>query len=146
MIMKKLLYMVLLLVIATACDLAAQDLKYKDIYPLIESRNFSDAVPRVREFLLQEPDHPSANFQLAIIYERRYQGYDPITQYRPAMKNAENAKLLFLKAQMLIDEREIKRNGKKYYTNFAKLDNRGKLTVEYQDVKNHEEAISEAGY
>ncbi|MFC2124573.1 hypothetical protein ACFLU5_07155 [Bacteroidota bacterium] len=133
--MKKLLYIVLFLIAAVAFDINAQELKYKDIYPLIESRDFSDAVPRLREFLQQEPDHPSANFQLALIYERRYKSYDLIMQHKPAMKNAENAKLLFLNAQMLIDDREIKKNGKKFYTNFARLDERGKLTVEYQNVK-----------
>jgi len=133
---RKLTYSILVLINFIAFDTDAQDLKYKDIYPLIESRNFSDAVPRLREFLQIEPDHPSANFQLALIYERRYKSYDPITQQRPALKNAENSKFHFLKAQMLIDEREIKKNGKKYYTNFAKMDERGKLVVEYQDVKN----------
>ena len=97
MMMKKLLCLVLLIITASATNLVAQELKYKDIYPLVESRNFSDAVPRLREFLLQEPDHPSANLQLALIYKRRYQSYDPIMQHRPAMKNAENSKFTFNK-------------------------------------------------
>ena len=116
-------------------SLLAQDLRYKDIYPYIESRNFIEAVPRLKDFLKIEPDHPSANLQLAMIFEERYKNYHPILQYNPALKNAENAKTYFLKAGLLVDEKEVKRNGKKFYTNFARIDNNGKLEVTYQDVK-----------
>ena len=107
---KYILTISLLLWIASGMYVKAQRLDYKDIYPLIEARNFRDAVPRLREFLLVEMDHPSANFQLALIYEERMLSYHPILQYRPAMKNAESAKMYFIKSYALIDEKEIKKN------------------------------------
>lgn len=113
----------------------AQRLDFKDIYPLIEARNFRDAVPRLKEFLQVERDHPSANFQLALIYEERMLSYHPIQQYRPAMKNAERAKMFFIKSISLIDEKEIKKNGKKFYTNFATVNDKGKLDVEFLTIK-----------
>ncbi len=131
--MKKLLISVIFsfLVVNTF----SQSMKYKDIYPYIESKNYREAVPYLKEFLFYEPDHPSANFQLAVIYEERFKRYHPILKFRPAMKNAEEAKMRFLKARLLIDEREIKRNGNKFYTNFATFNDRGKPSVEYSAIR-----------
>lgn len=114
---------------------AQKDLRYKDIYPLIAEGKSNEAVPLLQEFLTQEPDHPSANLQLALIYERRYKSYQPITDYDAAMSNAEKAKVRFLKAKVLIDDREVRHN-EEYYSNFAlEFKRNGKPIVEFDTVQ-----------
>lgn len=114
---------------------AQRDLRYKDIYPLIAEGKSNEAVPLLQEFLVQEPDHPSANLQLALIYERRYKSYQPITDYDAAMSNAQKAKVRFLKAKVLIDDREVRRN-EEYYSNFAlEFKRNGKPIVEFDTVQ-----------
>ncbi len=113
----------------------SQDLSFKDIFPFIETGNYAEAVPRLKAYLKEEPDDPAANLQLAVIFKKRFEKYHPLNQYHDAINNANDAKTYFLKAGLNIDEKEIRRNGKKYYTNFARPDSRGKLDVTYNDVK-----------
>ncbi len=112
-----------------------QALKFKEIYPLIEAKNYDDAAARLQEYLIEEPDDPAANLQLALIYERRYKNCHPIYQFELAISYAEKAKDRFLKASLLVDEREIRRKGKRYYTNLARPDDRGRMNVEYSYVR-----------
>ncbi len=100
-----------------------QKLKYKDIHPLILEEKYQEAGPYLRNFLLSEPDHPSANLQMAMIYNKRYKSYHPLLDYESAFRNLDQAEKYFLKARLLVDEKEVKKNGKKYYINLAKIEN-----------------------
>jgi len=101
----------------------SQKLKYKDIYPLILAENYPEVVPHLKNFLLSEPDHPSANLQLAIIYEKRYKGYHPLLDFESTIRNVDLAKKYYLKARLLVDEKEIRKNGNKFYTNVVTGEN-----------------------
>lgn len=123
------------LIISASLYLKGQDIKFKDIYPLIESGKSDEAFPFLKEFLKEEPDNPGANLQMAMIYEDRFHKCQPLLQFQVAMENANEAKIYYLKASLLVDEKEIKKNGKKYYTNLATRDNRGKTEVDFYRVR-----------
>ncbi|MCC5920813.1 MAG: hypothetical protein LAT68_12125 [Cyclobacteriaceae bacterium] len=108
---------------------AQRKLKWKDVYPYLESGDLKNGLPIVREFLLSEPDHSSANFQMANIYLERFYSMDPLTQFDTRVKNAERANLHFIKSKVLVDEKEAKRNSK-YYSNFETLNDKGKMKVD----------------
>ena len=131
----KLFFTTILVSLISVFPSIAQDLKYKDIYPYISSGRLTEAEPLLTDYLKSDPDNASANLQLALIYENRFKSYDPIGQYKEVIRNAEDAKTYFLKAGLLIDEKEIRRNGDKYYTNLARPDEKGRPEVTYQHVK-----------
>ena len=129
----KRLWIILLLLMSTAA--VGQRIKYKDIYPIVVSSDDVTAISLLRRFMQEEPDHPSANFQSAILYEKKYKSYDPLIGYRAAIRNAQQAKNYYIKSITLVNDREVKKNDR-YYSNFAKPDPRsGKPTVLYTDIK-----------
>ena len=128
-------FLILLISLINTLPVDAQETKYKDIYPYISSGRLTEAEPLLIQYLKDDPENASANLQLALIYEKRFKSYDPISQFDAVIQNAENAKTYFLKAGLLIDEKEIRRYGDKYYTNLAKPDEKGRPEVTYQHVK-----------
>ena len=111
--------------------------KFKDIYPYVEAGIVGEAAPRLKEFLSENPDDPAANFQIAYIYDKRYQAIDPLISFNPAMENARLAKERFSKSYALVDEKEIRKHGKKYYTNFSEINEKGKEEVNYETIKHY---------
>lgn len=116
-------------------EASAQKMRFKDVYPLVENRMYNEAVPKLRDFLIYEPSHPSANLQLGLIYEMRYTSYDILTKNTLAVKNALQAQKYLYNANTLVDEREVRRNSD-FYSNFSKPNPKsGRPMVEYVDVR-----------
>lgn len=113
-----------------------QRIKYKDLFPQFSSMSQEEIKYALKEYLAEDPDHPNANFRLAMIYEKHYKGADPLTEYAYAMANANEAKLRFVKAKQLIDEREVDRNNDYYLTIFKTFDAKGRPSVAYPLVAN----------
>ena len=108
--------------------------RYKDLYPTIASSTDEDALPMLKQYLLEDLDHPSANLKMALIYNRRYQQADVLIEYEKAIANAERAKMVLTKTGQLISEKDIKRFPE-FYSDFSQgADGKGKPIVDYSRV------------
>lgn len=123
---------VLLLV---ACfTVSGQRMKYKDLVILLPSISAERQKNELKEYVGADPDHPNANLRLAMLYERNYRTADPLTAFNYVMANAEQAKIRYLKAKLLIDAREVDRNNEQYATIFNMLDAKGRLYAPFPVV------------
>lgn len=114
---------------------SGQSLKYKDLVPLLPSYSPEQQKTTLKEFLLEDLDHPNANFRLALLYEQNYRKTDPLASYPYAMANAEQARIRFFKSRQVIDEREISRNNEYYAPIFNRYDAKGKPDVPFTLVQ-----------
>lgn len=88
--------------------------RYRDIFPQIINAEDNDAFEILNAFLQQNFDHPNANLRMAQIYIKRYKQEDVLRNYEKAMALAEQAKYKLVKTQVVLDEKEVKKN-RDYY-------------------------------
>ncbi|WP_375581203.1 hypothetical protein ABWH96_09415 [Marivirga tractuosa] len=144
--MKKIIFIISLLILLPNVNYAQVELDYEDdINPYILGDSIDLVFPQLFDFFKSNNEHPAANIQLALIFEGRYRNAHPISDYDAAITNAERAKLFFGRARDLIDEREVRRNAW-YYSNFTNQFKRnGKPEVEFDSVRLvHEKGLKEA--
>lgn len=119
--------------------------KFEDVLPRILALPPSGALAQLKIYKKAEPENVSIDFQMAVIYERRYRNSDPIKDYAYKLGNAQEALKAFEKSRSLVTEKEVKRN-QEYYINFGRLDEKGRLAVPYDTVNKHmNAAIVELG-
>jgi len=103
-------------------EVYAQKYKYKDLYPILEAKDYGSGEPGLRKFLQDNPDHPNANLQMAFYYDE-------------FLEDCENALIYYKTALGLIDEKEVSKN-EKYYLAYSRRDLRtGKYAVKFTDVQ-----------
>ncbi len=130
--MRNLIFAILLLFFGhVAC---AQTIRYKDLVPAFETMGKEERKYALKEYILEDLDHPNANFRLALIYQSNYRMADVLTQYEYLLANAEQARLRFVKAKLLIDEREVSKNNEYYAPLFNMVDAKGKPSVQFPVV------------
>ena len=125
---------IFLLLLGASFWASAQRLKYKELFPLLPGMSTEHAKYSLKEYLVEDLDHPNANFRLALLYEKNYRDTDPLTDYRYAVANAEQAKIRYIKAKQLVDEHEVNRNNEYYFPIFKTFDNKGKPDVAFITV------------
>ena len=111
-----------------------QSIRYKDLVPVFEEMGREELKNTLKEYILTDLDHPNANFRLALLYQSNYRTADVLTRYEYLRANAEQARLRFVKARQLVDEREVSRNNEYYAPLFNTVDAKGKPSVEYAVV------------
>lgn len=80
----------------------AQKLKYnKDVYPVIESGNYTAAIPLVETFLKQEPDNTNAHYWAAKMYESILAKTDSVPLIQLALSHWTEAKKTVTVGEML---------------------------------------------
>jgi len=124
---------VLLIVLVTAPSASGQ-IKYKDLVPTLTGMGKEELKYALKEYLMQDLDHPNANFRFALLYESNYRNADVLTRYEYVIANAEQARLRFTKARQLVDEREVNRNNEFYAPLFKTVDAKGRPNAEYAAV------------
>ncbi len=112
----------------------AQSIRYKDLVPAFAGMGREELKNNLKEYILQDLDHPNANFRLALIYEANYRTADVLTRYEFVLANAEQARLRFTKSKQLVDEREISRNNEYYAPLFKTVDAKGRPNAEFSVV------------
>lgn len=92
----------------------AQNVKYKDIAPIIESTSEEYAFNVLKEFLITNLDHPAANLRIADFYINQARNTDPLIEFTKKQALAKQAQQKLFKANILIDEKEVKKNDAYY--------------------------------
>src|SRR5258706_6966276 len=112
-----------------------QKVKYKDLFLLLNSKQYSDAEPFLRKFLKDNPDHPNGLLYMWIIFQERSNKDDVLKLTDVLQHHIDSAVLFYEKAYKEIDEKEVKRNDE-YYESYKRRDLRtGDFAIKLSDVQ-----------
>ncbi|MGL1885243.1 MAG: hypothetical protein OCD76_01915 [Reichenbachiella sp.] len=128
---------VILALIFSLSIVEANAQKYKDIFPLLDAKDYETAIPQLETFLANPKyaDHANANFQMALYFESKVKGYHLINDSTVIIEAAETALTFLTKAKTLITEKELKKNDE-YYQAYYRRDLRtGDFGIKISDVQ-----------
>ncbi len=134
--MKTTRLLILFILTLSVQESFSQKIKYKDIFPLIENKDYDAAIPKINAFLNDEKnaDHANAHLQKGLYFEMQSEGYHILSDSTLLLQTADSAKHLLAKAKSLITEKEIKKNNE-YYQAFYRRDLRtGEFGIKLSDV------------
>lgn len=129
----------LILLITTLCvslvfNSYSQRIKYKNVFPLLQSKDYKTAEPQLLQFLKDNDDEANAYFYLGEIITSKLDTVEifPSTEKYDSMANlAINS---YKKAISLVDDREVRKNDD-YYMAYNRRDLRtGKFGIKTSDV------------
>ncbi len=113
----------------------AQKIKYKDLYVLLNAKNYKDGTSFLTKFLAENPNHPNANYQMGVMLAFKINTLDAYKESDLILARADSAILYFDKAYALINEKELKKNDN-YYIKFKRRNLRtGKFEIILSDVQ-----------
>jgi len=115
---------------------AQKKIKYKDLYPLLEEKNYIVAEEQLREFLANDKnlDEGNALYHMGLIFKDKYDRYDVLTDTTTFFTLADSANYFLNQALIYIDEKELKKNDE-YYQSFYRRDLRtGEFAIKLSDV------------
>ncbi len=113
-----------------------QKVKYKDLFVLLNSKNYDQAKPFLNIFLAnpKNADHPNGNYQMGLIFQDKIEQTDVLDETVLYKANADSALFYYNKSLALITEKELKKNDE-YYQAFNRRDLRtGKFGIKISDV------------
>ena len=115
---------------------AQKKVKYKDLYVLLRAKNYEVASDFLVTFLIQEPDHPNANYQMGLMLEQKLKELDLLNDTEAIVTRADSSIFYFDKAKGLITEKEVKKHDDDYYELYKRRNLRtGKFEVILSDVQ-----------
>src|ERR1700755_3649814 len=101
---------VLFVVLLTSASVFGQKVKYKDLFVLLDSRQFKDAEPFLRKYLKENDDNPNAYLFMGFILEEKAMKADVLKQSDLVASNVDSAVLYLDLANKGMTEKEVKRN------------------------------------
>lgn len=132
--MLKLLTLFIITVVFTENCLAQKKVKYKNLYPLLQSRDFKHAEQDLLIYLANTDDEPNPYFYLGEILTERLDSvpiFPTSVAYDSIVDSAINA---YKKSISLINEKEVRKNDE-YYMAYNRRDLRtGKFGIKVSDV------------
>lgn len=132
--MNRLLYSLLccLLLIQSAYG---QKVKYKDLFVLLNARQFDQAEPFLKKYLKDNDDNPNAHLFMGQIYQERSLKADVLKESGDCKRLADSAVFFYGLAFKGITEKEIKKNDE-YYQSYSRRDLRtGEFGIKLSDIQ-----------
>lgn len=117
----------------------AQKIKYKDLFPILDTKNWADGGSQLKAFLsdpayAKDKGYPNANLQMALWLEDRFRAMDIASDTVAGYTVGDSAIYFFGNAKTLVDEKELKKNDQ-YYQSFFRRDLRtGDFGIKESDV------------
>ncbi len=113
----------------------AQKLKYKDLFPILDAKNYDEGGPLLVQYLAGlKKDEANPNLQMGFMLEHRFFNYDIVDDSSKIYSSGDSAILFLEKARTLIDEKELRKNDE-YYLSFFRRDLRtGEFGIKVSDV------------
>ncbi|MEJ0029665.1 MAG: hypothetical protein WDO15_04545 [Bacteroidota bacterium] len=78
-----------------AATVSAQKIKYKDLFVLLDSRQYKDAEPFLRKYLKDNTDNPNAHLYMGFILQEKCLKADVLKQSDLVASNADSS-ILYL--------------------------------------------------
>lgn len=112
-----------------------QKVKYKDLFVLLNAKQYEQAEPFLRIYLADNDDNPNAYLFMGIIFQEKAGKTDVLKQTDLLISQLDSAVYFFDKAYKQLDEKEVRRNDE-YYQAYNRRDLRtGKFGVKLSDVQ-----------
>lgn len=112
-----------------------QKVKYKDIFALLNSKQYEQAEPFLRKYLKENDDNPNAFLFMGIIFQDKGTKSDVLKATRVATASMDSAIFYYDKTLKIITEKEVKRNDE-YYQMYNRRDLRtGEFGVKLSDIQ-----------
>lgn len=114
---------------------SAQKVKYKEIFGLLNTKQYEQAEPFLKAYLKDHDDNPNAWLFMGTIYQEKSQKMDILKQTAEVIQIMDSANIFFDVALKTIDERELRKN-KEYYQAYNRRDLRtGEFGVKLSDIQ-----------
>ncbi len=134
--MKNTGLLVVFILLFASSNSMAQKLKYKDIFELIEKKDYDTAIPQINAFLKdsKNEEHANAHLQKGLYFEQKIEQYHIIADSTALLQESDSAIFFLNKAKSLINDKELKKNSE-YYQSFYRRDLRtGDFGIKLSDV------------
>jgi hypothetical protein len=126
---------VLTLILFASVTVSGQKIKYKELFVLLDSRQFKDAEPFLRKYLKDNTDNPNAHLFMGFILQEKSMKADVLKESDLLATNADSAIYFFELARKGITEKEIKRNDE-FYQAYSRRDQRtGEFGIKISDIQ-----------
>jgi hypothetical protein len=113
----------------------AQKVKYKDLFGLLNTKQFESAEPFLKKYLKENDDNPNAFLFMGLIFQEKSAKMDVLKQTALVITTMDSAIFFFDKAFKTIDDREVRKN-KEYYQAYNRRDLRtGEFGVKLSDIQ-----------
>src|ERR1700712_5634992 len=86
----------------------AQKVKYKDLFLLLNAKDYQKAEPFLKKYLKENDENPNAFLFMGFIYQEKSEKNDVLTQQEPLFLNIDSALIYYSKVLKTITEKEIK--------------------------------------
>lgn len=112
-----------------------QKVKYKDIFALLNSKQYEQAEPFLRKYVKENDDNPNAYLFMGIIFQDRAIRSDVLKATKASIVNMDSAILFYGKTLAIITDKEVRRNDE-YYQMYNRRDLRtGEFGVKLSDIQ-----------
>jgi hypothetical protein len=125
-------FLVLFLVVTTAYG---QKVKYKDIWALLNTKQYDAAEPFLRKYLQENTDNPNAFLYMGTIFQEKSLKEDVLKNTGRAISGMDSAIFYFDKAYKTITEREVKKNSDLYQAYNRRDLRTGEFGVKLSDIQ-----------
>ncbi|HNH59981.1 MAG TPA: hypothetical protein PLS80_08155 [Cyclobacteriaceae bacterium] len=98
-----------------------QKVKYKDIYALLNTKQYEQAEPFLKAYLKENTDNSNAYLFMGTIYQEKITNDDILIQTDRAIQHMDSAILFYDKTLKLLTDKELRKN-KEYYESYNKRD------------------------
>ena len=101
----------------------SQKIKYKDIFPLLESKQYDQAEGNLRSYIFnpKNADHANSQLHMGYLFENKLLGADILKDTTQLYGWGDSAVLYLAKAKSLITDKELKKRDE-YYQAFYRRD------------------------
>jgi hypothetical protein len=130
-----LLRILVLLLLSVTISYGQKKVKYKDIFELLNSKQYEQAESFLKGYLKENDDNPNAFLFMGLIYQEKSQKDDVLKQTKLAISHMDSSIYWLSKAYKTITEKEVKRN-EEYYQSYNRRDLRtGDFGVKLADIQ-----------
>ncbi len=124
-----------MILLPIAFSAKAQKVKYKDLFILLNAKQYEQAEPFLKRYLREYDDNPNAYLFMGSIYHDKAGKNDILLQTDLMITNMDSAVYFYDLANKVITEKEINRN-EEYYEAYSRRDLRTvKFEIKLSDVK-----------
>jgi hypothetical protein len=130
-----LLRILVLLVLSVTISYGQKKVKYKDIFELLNTKQYEQAESFLKDYLKENDDNPNAFLFMGLIYQEKGQKDDVLKQTKLVISHMDSSIYWLSKAYKTITEKEVKRNDE-YYQAYNRRDLRtGEFGVKLADIQ-----------
>lgn len=128
-------FVFLLLLISVFSGAYGQKVKYKDIFALLNSKQYEQAEPFLKRYLKENDDNPNAYLFMGLIFQEKSAKNDVLKATRTGILNMDSAIQFYDKTLKIITDKEVRRNDE-YYQMYNRRDLRtGEFGVKLSDIQ-----------